>query len=332
MKKRILSTILVIVLGTVMLCACKKTSGMPDSVVEDEDKAETENPQETTAYTFGYAGIDMNNPYFESLKLSIETVVKEQGSTLVTYDAAGDSAVQLGQIDQMITDGVDGVFLCPVDWEKIQPGIDALNEADIPIINIDTEVKDIDHVTAFIGSDNKNAGYVCGEDLVNRKPNGGSVVVLESQIMNSQIDRITGFEEAIAGCGFEVLERVEAAGEKDRAKTEVARILAANDELEAIMCGNDQMALGALEAVTQANRNEILIYGVDGSPDVKAEIAKGTSPIVGTGAQSPINIGKTAANTVFAVLNGDDYEKMVYEDTFLIDRTNVGLYGTDGWQ
>ncbi|MDD3403180.1 MAG: sugar ABC transporter substrate-binding protein [Hespellia sp.] len=333
MTKRILCVFLTLVLSIGMLWACKKTSGMPDGAVEDDNtNKDKEDAGEMPAYHFGYTCINMDNPYFESLKLSIETAVRESGSTLTVYDPAGDSAQQLEQINQMIEEGVDAAFVCPVDWEAIQPGIDALREADIPIINIDTEVKDIDHVTAYVGSDNKNAGYVCGEDLLIRKRNGGRIVVLESKNMNSVIDRITGFEEAIAGGGFEVVERVDAMGEKERARTEVERILAANDVIDAIMCGNDQMALGALEAVTAADRSDILIYGVDGSPEIKAEIAKGTSPVIGTGAQSPINIGKTAVDTALAILNGDEFEKMTYEETFLINRSNVELYGTDGWQ
>lgn len=333
MKKRVWCTFLVLLLGIAMLNGCKKTSGMPDGVVEDGDtKEEGKDAEETVGYRFGYTCINMTNPYFESLQLSIKNAVEESGSELITYDAEGSSDKQLEQIQQMITDQVDAVFLCPVNWVDVQPAIDALREADIPIINVDTEVKNMDDVTAFIGSDNKNAGYVCGEDLLVRRPNGGSIAVLECQTMNSVIERITGFEEAIAGSGFEVIGRADARGEKEAAKTETARILAENETITCIMSGNDQMALGALEAITEAGRTEIIIYGVDGSPEVKAEIAKGTSPIVGTGAQSPINIGKTAVETAFAILRGDDFEKMIYEDTFFIDRSNVELYGTDGWQ
>lgn len=331
MKKRVFGILMILVLGIVLLTGCKKTAGTPDSVVENDD-TEEEQVEEVTGYTFGFTCIDMANPYFESLQLSIQTAVEESGNSLMTFDSAGDTSLQLDQIHQMIDAEVDAVFLCPVDWEAITPGIDALNEADIPIINIDTQVKDIDKVTAYIGSDNKNAGYVCGENMINRLRDGGQILVLECQTMNSINDRITGFEEAIAGSGFEVVARVNASGEKETARSEVERLLAENGEIDAIMCGNDQMALGALEAVKAADRTNILIYGVDGSPEVKTEIATGTSSIMATGAQSPINIGKTAVKTALAIMNGDDYEESVYEETFLIDRTNVQLYGTDGWQ
>ena len=71
---------------------------------------------------------------------------------------------------------------------------------------------------------------------------------------------------------------------------------------------------------------------MDGSPEVKAKLAENNLLLVGTGAQSPINIGKKAVETALAIMNGENYEKEVMEDTFLITRDNVELYGTDGWQ
>ena len=65
---------------------------------------------------------------------------------------------------------------------------------------------------------------------------------------------------------------------------------------------------------------------------LQEEIAKEGSAFVGTGAQSPINIGKDAAKTVMAVLEDKDYEEEIQEETFIINKDNVELYGTNGWQ
>ena len=76
----------------------------------------------------------------------------------------------------------------------------------------------------------------------------------------------------------------------------------------------------------------ILIYGVDGSPDIKKELKKTENQIAGTVAQSPISMGKDAANTVLNILNGKDYEKEIKENVFMINQENVDMYGVDGWQ
>lgn len=161
---------------------------------------------------------------------------------------------QIQQIQEMIDEGVDAVFLAPVDWEAIKPALEALDEADIPVINVDTQVKDTDLTAVYIGSDNKNAGAVCGENLKTQCPDGGKVVLLECPSQNSVNERITGFEEAIKNAGFEVVARADAGGTKESAKEKMAQILAENPQVDAVMCGNDQMALGALQAAKEAGK------------------------------------------------------------------------------
>ena len=115
----------------------------------------------------------------------------------------------------------------------------------------------------YVGTDNRLAGRLCGEDLIERFPEGGKAVLLESSLFHSVAERMTGFEEAIANEGFEILERADTDGTREAAKAEMSRILSGQEEIDVIMCGNDEMALGALEAVREAGRSSIRIYGVD---------------------------------------------------------------------
>lgn len=317
--------------GTV-LAGCKKNVGTPeDNAVTAEE--ETEDTEEgDSAYVFGYSCIDMDNPYYDTLKKSIEAALEEEGYQLMVKDPGSDPEVQNQQIQELIDADVDAVFLCPVDWEAITPALEALREADIPVINLDTQVKETSLVDAYVGSDNTNAGAVCGADLIEQYPDGGKILILECPTVNSVNERITGFEEAIAGAGFEVLDRTDVNGDQETAKEKMKELLSLYPHIDAVMCGNDQIAMGALAAVEESGRTEILIYGVDGSPDVKAELAGGNRSIAGTGAQSPINIGKTAVKVGIAILQGDKYEKESYEETFFINKENVEMYGTDGWQ
>lgn len=288
--------------------------------------------QETdSGYTFGYTCMTMNNPFFIILEQSIRDEVEANGDKLITMDPAMDVAKQINQIEDLITQGIDAIFLNPVDWEGIRPALVALEKAEIPIINFDTEVKDMEYVTAYAGSDNKNAGYVCGADLVKRFPNGGNIVVLDSPTMNSVNDRIAGFMEAIEGKGFTILAQQDAKGDLPTSMRITEDILQAHPDIDAIMGGNDPTALGALAACKAANRTDILIYGVDGSPEAKAEIASG-GQFVGSGAQSPISIGVESVKLAYKVLNNEPYDERIPVKTFLINADNVDEYGTDGWQ
>lgn len=329
MRQRIFYTFFPLILVCLLLTGCKKSVGTPeDNAIIEEDPQE----EEDTGYVFGYSCIDMDNPYFDTLRRSLENTLGENEYQLISKNPGSDARVQVEQLQELIDEGVDAVFLCPVDWEMVTPALETMQEAGIPVINIDTQVKEESLTKAYVGSDNRNAGYVCGDDLKKRCPQGGKILILECPSINSINDRITGFEQAIANAGFEVLDRADVNGEKEKAKGVMEKFLDKYPKIDAVMCGNDRAALGALEAVQESGREGIRIYGVDGSPDVKKEIAKADSPMTATGAQSPIRIGKEAAEIGIAILNGENFETTTYEDTFLIDKGNVEMYGTDGWQ
>ncbi|MEY8284517.1 sugar ABC transporter substrate-binding protein [Lachnospiraceae bacterium 50-23] len=334
LKRRVfvvVSVLLVFVLG---LTSCKKNVGSPEdnAVVEEPEEDQQEEIQEEILV--GFTAIDMENPYFITLESAIRGTLEEAGYQMITRDPGTDPKLQETQIQEMIDAGIDVIIISPVDWEKITPSLEKLKEADVKIVNVDTQVREMDYVDAYIGSDNHNAGFICGEGLIEKCPDGGKIAILECPTQNSINDRITGFEEAIARAenGFEVVERVDTGGEFEKALEASQRILEEYPDICAIMCGNDQLAVGAKTAANVAGLTDVVIYGVDGSPDIKKELKKAENQIAGTAAQSPINMGKKAAVTVMNILKGEDYEKEVYEEVFMINKDNVDMYGTDGWQ
>ena len=190
----------------------------------------------------------------------------------------------------------------------------------------------MDYIDAYVGSDNYEAGVICGNDLVGMCPNGGKIAILESPSLNSVNDRITGFEETIAGKGFEVAARYDVDGDLNKAREAAVKLFEEYPDIVAVMCGNDQIALGVLVAANAGNVSNVMIYGVDGSPDLKKELKKQGTLIRGTCAQSPITMGKDAAKVGVQMLSGESYEKEIYEDVFFINADNVDMYGVDGWQ
>lgn len=332
-KKRMLEVLAMALICVFVLSACKTDVGTPEDNAATESSNKEEEPEEDT-YVFGFSVIDMENPYFITLETATREVVEDAGYDMITKDPGSDPEQQAAQIQEMIDEGIDAIFLCPVDWEAITPSLELLKEADVRIINVDSQVKEMDYVDAYIGSDNKNAGYICGEDLITRCPEGGKIAILECPTQNSINDRITGFEEAIAGAenGFEVVARADTNGEFEKALEAAKEIIDENPDVMAIMCGNDQLAVAAKTALNLAELDQVLIYGVDGSPDIKKELKKAGSQIAGTAAQSPISIGKDAAETAINMLTGEEYEKEIYEEVFMINADNVDMYGIDGWQ
>lgn len=224
------------------------------------------------------------------------------------------------------------MFLNPAEAEGILPALDALKEANIPIVNFDTEVADMSYATSYVGSDNYNAGKVCGEDLVKKCPKGGDIIVLDSPTMNSIVDRTKGFTDAIKGKGFNIVAQQDAKGNLETSMGIAEDLLQAHGDVVAIFGGNDPTALGALAAANAAGIKDCKIYGVDGSPDVKSELAKGDSLMEGTGAQSPVGIADKSVEVMYKILDGKKVKDKYPVETFLITADNVNDYGTDGWQ
>ena len=279
----------------------------------------------------GYTCMDGTNPFFVTLENSIREVVEANGDTLISLDPQNSNETQISQIEDMISRGVVAMFVNPVDREGIIPALDKLKEAGIPMFGFDTEVADMSYLVSYAGSNNYNAGYVCGVDLAEKCPEGGDIIVLDSPTMQSVVDRTDGFLQALADSGvtFNVVAQLDCMGNQEQGNLNGTDALTAHPDAVAIFGGNDPTALGAY-AAAEAAGSTALIYGVDGSPDVKALVAEGK--MTGTGAQSPMSIGKTIAEVYYQWLAGEEVEERYPIETFMINADNVAEYGTDGWQ
>ena len=277
----------------------------------------------------GYTCMDGTNPFFIALEGAIREVVEANGDELISLDPQNSNEKQISLIEDLVSQGIAACFVNPVDRDGVIAGLDKLKEAGIPIFGFDTEVADMSYLVSYAGSDNYNAGYVCGLDLAEKLPEGGPIIVLDSPTMQSVVDRIDGFMAAIEGKGVEVVAQIDSMGNQELGNKNATDALTAHPDAVAIMGGNDPTALGAYAAVEAAASNA-LVYGVDSSPDIKALIAEGK--VTGTGAQSPVSIGKTIAEVYYKWLAGEEVEARYPIDTFMINADNVADFGTDGWQ
>jgi len=277
----------------------------------------------------GYTCMDGTNPFFVALEGSIREVVEANGDELISLDPQNSNETQIAQIEDMISRGVVALFVNPVDKDGIIAALDEVKAADIPMFGFDTEVADMSYLVTYAGSDNYNAGKVCGEDLIEKCPDGGPIIVLDSPTMQSVVDRTNGFLEAIEGKGFDVVAQIDCMGNQEQGNLNGTDALTAHPDAVAIFGGNDPTALGAY-AAAEAAGSDCLIYGVDGSPDIKALIADGK--VTGTGAQSPMSIGKTIAELYYKWVDGEEIEDRYPIETFMINSDNIEEYNNGGWQ
>ena len=331
MAKKGLLYILTAALMMGALTGCKQNVGTP------EDNAVVEEPEENddvqTNRLFGFSGADLSDPFCGVIKDSVSVSLEEQGDRILVRDAAKDAGTQAEQIREMIDAGAEAVFLIPADPAGITPVLESLKEAEIPVINLDIRVQDAGLTDAYIGADNYSAGAYCAEDLIRRMPDGGTVGIIECTGNSSVAERINGFEESIQNAGFEIKGRINTAPDDEAGlKRELLSMLDDEQSPDALMCGDDRMALIVMEALRTSGRSDIIVYSVGGSPAVKSALKETDSALAGIGALSPINMGKTAVKTASALLADGAYEPEIYVETFFIDRENIDMYGTDGWQ
>ncbi len=343
MKRKIVATLLAIVMTMSLgLTGCKSNTSSSKEAgaesIETESSSANSNDaaspdSKTGGYKYGFTCMTMNNPFFTTIEESIRKEVMESGGELISLDTKQDIATQIQQIEDMINQGIDALFLCPVDSEGIAPALDMLQEANIPVINFDTDVADIDKVDTILVSNNEYAGQVVGEAMAKKYPDGGKIAILDAPYAEACVQRVEGF---LKGLGdkkdkFEIVSQQNGKGDTAESLPIAENIIQANPDLIGFFCINDPSALGAYSAVESAGlTDQIAVYGCDGSPDAKKSIAE--DGMAGTGAQSPINIGKQCVEAAQKILAGETVEKEIKVDTFLITKENVSEYGIDGWQ
>ncbi|NMA65155.1 MAG: sugar ABC transporter substrate-binding protein [Clostridiaceae bacterium] len=280
---------------------------------------------------FGATYMTMNNPYFPILNGGINEVVEANGDYLITRDPAQDQEKQNSQIYEMIEEGVEAIFLNPVDWKNVKPALIACKEANIPVFNVDTMVYDKEYVVSIIASDNYNAGVQCAKDMMS-KLDSADIVILDQPIINSITQRVQGFIDTIQGNeNYRVVVQKAAGGELEIAMEVMNGIIESRVSFDVVLGGNDPTALGALAALESHHMTgDILIYGIDGSPDGKMMIKEGY--LEGTSAQYPREMGKIAAEVAYAYLNGEKIERNIVVPVTLITSDNLDEFSIDGWQ
>jgi ribose transport system substrate-binding protein len=264
--------------------------------------AKTETKQKVK---IGLAISTLNNPFFVDLRDGAKAAADAAGMELVVADAQNDAAKQLASIENMIQQKVSLIIINPVDSKAVVPAIEAANKANIPIITVDRGAAGGKVVTA-IASDNVAGGKMAGQYIVEKLAGKGKLVELEGIPGTSAAnDRGKGFNEAI-GAAKEIKVVAKQPADFDRAKGMKAmeNILQANPEINAVFAHNDEMALGALEAIQAAKLTGIMVVGFDATADAVKAVNEGK--LAATVAQKPKEMGKVAVETAKKILDKEN--------------------------
>jgi len=280
---------------------------------------------------FGVSYMTMNNPFYKIINNEILKVVEKNNDTLITLDPELDVDKQNEQIYKFIDQKVDGIFINPIDFEQSEPALQAAKRANIPVIVIDAPVSDESLVDCTIVSDNYDAGVQCAKDMMERLVSA-NIVLLKHTTAKSAKERIEGFLSVIDNNEkYKVINEAECDGQLEIAMPKMQEIIEETPDIDVVMALNDPSALGALAALEKNNKNDVMVYGIDGTPEIKALIGR-NQMIVGTVAQSPIKMGQIAVENMYNILNGKKIEKNIIIPISLINKENLFKYDEDRWQ
>lgn len=286
-------------------------------------------PQKTHL-VFGATYMTMNNPFYEVINNELKKDIEKEGDELIVRNPELNIDKQNEQIEEFISKKVDGIFVNPIDSSKLT-SLESAREAGIPIIAIDASVENKDLIDCVIESDNYDAGVLCAQDMMKRMQSA-DIVLLKHSTVESAVSRIQGFVDTIKNYPqYKIIDSAECEGQLERAMPVMQNILERHSKVDVVMSLNDPSALGALAAIESMKRTNILVYGVDGTPDLKSLIKQ--SPLVaGTAAQSPIQFGRLAAKNMYSLLNRKDVPEIIEVPVTLITKDNIDTFNVRGWQ
>lgn len=306
--KKLFKSISVLLLAVFVLAAC---------AVEGEDKAKTEEKpaenQETSVetkeggYKIGVSLSTLNNPFFVSIREGIEEKAKEEGAEVVISDAQNDSSVQSNQIEDLITQKVDLIIINPVDSTAISSSVQKANEANIPVICVDRGSED-GEVLSLVASNNVEGGKMAGEFILEKVGENAEVIQLEGiPGASSTRERGQGFAEATEG-KINLVASQPANFDRAEGLTVMENLLQAHPDVKAVFSQNDEMALGAIEAI-KASGKDIVVVGFDGNDDAVEAVKNGE--LAATVAQQPKEMGKLAIENAINHLKGETIEAQI---------------------
>lgn len=264
-----------------------------DNASKDETKKEVKEPVDLKV---GVSLSTLNNPFFVSIKEGVTTLADENKTKTIISDAQNDASKQSNDIDDLIQQKVDVILINPVDSSAIQPAVEAANEANIPVIALDRS-SDGGKVLTLVASDNVKGGEMAANFIVEEVGQGAKVVQLEGTPGASATrERGAGFE-SIAKKDLTIVQSQSADFDRAKGLTVMENILQSKADIKAVFAQNDEMALGAVEALKAAGKKDIVVVGFDGNEDGIKAVKAGT--MSATVAQQPIEMGKLALQAAY---------------------------------
>ncbi len=276
--------------------------------------------------TIGYTFFSAQDVFQNLLKNEFVAAAKEKGVDVKVIDPQLDLEKQNAAIETFISMNVDAIVCSPLDYEGAIPGVLAANKVGIPYVAVNCEVGGKGDFV-YVGSLNYDAGIIQGEYMAKVLPKNAKIVYLRgTEGMEHTNARRKGVQDALLNKRPDVVLLAEQTAEYDRAKAMkvMEDWIQAFPKIDGVLAANDQMALGALEALKGAGIKGVMIAGIDGTTEAKQCVKDGTFAI--TVLQDAKGQATTALQTALDLIAGKKVEKRIIVPFKPITKENIDQY------
>lgn len=307
-KRKVLALVTGAAMALSMLAGCSSGSG--SSTSQNPANSSGSGSGDGDQIVIGCTLQNLSEEFMTMLKGAMELKVAEYDNVkLIVNDAESMPDKQASQLDSFISQGVDAVIISPVDADALAPAVKSVADAGIPVITCSADVTG-DQGQVWVGSENENGGEVQARYVAEQLGGSGKVAVLRGPLgAFAEQGRFAGYETAFADYpDIEIVFDQTANWQREEAMALVENLLTSGTEVDAIMCQNDGMALGALEAVKAAGKqDEIIVTGIDAIEDALDSIKAGE--LAATCFQDAIGQGQTAVEMAMKAIQGESIER-----------------------
>ncbi|GAA1407887.1 D-ribose ABC transporter substrate-binding protein [Glutamicibacter uratoxydans] len=267
----------------------------------------------------------LNNPFFVDLRDGAQAEADALGVKLSVVDAQNDSATQANQLATAATNGAQGVIINAVDTETAEAGLAPVVKANLPIVAVDRSVGNT-KIASFVASDNVAGGEQAAKALADSLDGKGKIIVLEGVPGASATnERGEGFTKGLAGYpDIKVVSKQTANFDRAEALDVVTNLMQSNPDAAGVLAMNDEMALGAIQALGAKAGKDVKVVGFDGTEDGFKAVKDGT--LLATIAQNPEELGKQSVQLMSKAVAGEEVESNVQVAVDTVDSKNIAEY------
>ena len=318
MSSRISKLFIVVVILTMILSACAPAAAPTQAPAADGAKKPLKIAVVVKAVT---------SDYWKLVGKGVDDAMKSDPSIQATFLGPNEETDIEGQIriiEAQISAKVDALAVAPSQADQVQPTLQKAVDAGIPVILIDTDISTFTAKKAFVGTDNKKGGEMAGEFIASKLQKGDEVAIIRGAAGDPVHNlREQGAREKLEAAGMKVVAVQPADSDRAKGQSVAENLLTANPNLKAIYATNDEMALGAYNAVKAAGKT-LVVVGFDASPDALKSIQAGE--LAGSVAQFASKIGELGVLTAAKVARGETVDAFVNTGVEVVSKENVAQF------